>query len=65
MPKAREIYKLIQKERDEMMKRWRDWSNEKYPFKCERDKTCEEIQAKIVKAFPGDFPHLRKEPDDD
>jgi hypothetical protein len=65
MSKAREIYNLIQKERDEMAKRWAGWSIEQYPLKCLRDKTCEEIQAKIAEAFPGDFPHLRKEPDSD
>ena len=64
MSLARSIYDLIQKERDEMKARWASFSVEQYMLKCERDKMCAELQAKIVESFPADFPHSRKEPSD-
>ena len=47
-----------------MKDRWAGFSVEQFPLKVERDKQCEELQAKIAETFPDEFPHLRKEPED-
>lgn len=64
MSRARDIYVLIQEVRNDMKDRWAGFSVEQFPLKVERDKQCEELQAKIAETFPDEFPHLRKEPED-
>lgn len=59
MSQARDIYALIQKERDRMKSHWRTFG-ERYETECARDKMCEDLQAKIAEVFPDEFPQQQK-----